>query len=464
MRNANHRTKVLTAVVLTIAVVVALVVAGVTVGFNNPAVPSGDVAIVDGVDDGGVSEDDFDQAMQEGAKTLGLPKVPAQDDQSYTQLVGQAMQQLLLPIWVRGEAEERGLTVSDDDVKDEYESQKKQAGIKTQKQLDKILEQRGLTEQEVIDSIRSQLLQDKLLAEAAPGAQTLPDDLAQLTPDEQVARLAEHYGITGQDIEAYYDTAKDKPVAEGGFLTPPSREARVILNTSKQKIEAAKAELEKGDLSDEAWQKAASKYSQDQTSSGNGGALPAPVEQGSATPSPYEQEVFDAPEGELVGPIDTGDRGYLLVEVTKATPEEVQPLDDKLRKQIQALIINNRQQQVFADFQADFFEKWTERTYCKPEADSEFCSGYQPEEVAPTPGQAEPPAVQAPQPIEPGTAEIPLSFPNGYQPTQGDKPQGPGAGVQLPPVEATGLPPGATTIPGGAVPPTGTTAPPTGTP
>ncbi len=70
MRNANHRTKVLTAVVLTIAVVVALVVAGVTVGFNNPAVPSGDVAIVDGVDDGGVSEDDFDQAMQEGAKTL----------------------------------------------------------------------------------------------------------------------------------------------------------------------------------------------------------------------------------------------------------------------------------------------------------------------------------------------------------------------------------------------------------
>lgn len=462
MKNASRRTKVRAAIVFAIAVVVALVVAGVTVGFNNPAVPADDVAIVDGVDDGGVSTKDFNQAMDEGAKSLGLPKVPPTDDESYPQLVGQVMQQLLLPIWVRGEAEERGITVSDDDVNDEFEAQKKQAGIKNQEQLDKILEQRGLTEEEVVDGIRSQLLQDKLLAEAAPGPQTVPDDIAELPPDKQIEQLAAHYGITDDDVEAYYETAKEEPVADGGFLTPPTRTARVILNTSKQKIEAAKAELEKGDLSDETWQKVAKKYSQDQTSATTGGELPAPVEQGSATPSPYEEQVFDAPVEELVGPIDLGDRGYLLVQVTKATPEEVQPLDDQLTQQITALIVNNRQQEVFADFQADFFEKWTERTYCAPEAESELCAGYEPEEVAPAPGQAEPPAVQAPKPIEPGTAEIPLSFPSGYQPMQGEKPQGPGAGIQLPPVDETGLPPGATTIPGGAVPPTG--APPTGAP
>lgn len=459
MRNASRRTKVRAAIALAVALVIALVVAAQTVGFSDPAVPDDDVAFVDGVDDGGVSQTDFDDAMSEAAKSLGLPKVPAQDDESYSQIVGQAMQQLLLPIWVRGEAEERGITVSEDEVQEEYESQKKQAGIKNQKQLEKILKQRGLTEEEVLDGIRSQLLQDKLLAEAAPGPQTLPEDLAKLTPEEQTERLAEHYGITDQDVEAYYDTAKDKPVAEGGFLTPPSREARVILNTSKEKIEAAKAELEKGDLSDEAWTKAAKKYSQDQTSSTSGGQLPAPVEQGSATPSPYEEQVFDAPEGELVGPIDLGDRGYLLLEVTKATPEKVEPLDDKLRDQITALIITNRQQQEFADFQDVFFEKWTERTYCEPEAESEFCAGYEPEETEPVEGQPEPPAVQAPQPIEPGSAEIPLSFPNGYQPIQGEKPQGPGAGVQLPPSESAELPAGATTIPGGAVPPTGTTTP-----
>lgn len=469
MRNATRRTKVLSAIVFAVVVVVALVVAAATVGFNDPAVPSGDVAFVDGVDDGGVSQEDFDKAMDEGAKTLGLPKVPAQTEDSYSQLVSQVMQQLLLPIWVRGEASERGLTVSDEDVQTEYESQKKQAGIKSQEQLEKILKQRNLTEQDVLDGIRAQLLQDKLLAEAAPGSQTLPEDLAQLTPAEQTDKLAEHYGITDQQIEAYYDTAKDTPVAEGGFLTPASRDARVILNTSKDKIEQAKAELEKGDLSDDAWAKVAKKYSQDQTSSTTGGELPAPVEQGSATPSPYEEQVFDAPEGELVGPIDIGDRGFLLLEVTDSSPEKVEPLDDRLTAQIKAAIVSNRQQETFAEFQDDFFSKWTARTYCTSAAESEFCSGYEPEQPPAAEGQPEPPAVQAPKPIEPGSARIALNYPNGFQPVQGTLPQGPGAGIQLPPAEPTGLPPGATAIPGGTVPPTGAppptgAAPPTGTP
>ncbi len=464
MRNAPRRTKVRVAIVLAIAVIVALVVAGATTGFSDPDVPDGDVAIVDGVDDGGVSREDFDQAMKDGAQSLGLQGVPSPDDEAYAQLVGQVMQQLLLPIWVGGEAEERGITVSDDDVQDEFEAQKKQAGIKNQKELDKVLEERDLTEQDVLDGIRDQLVQDALLAEAAPGPQTLPEDIAQLPQDEQIDKLAEEYDVTDDDIQDYYDTAKNKPVAEGGFLTPASREARVILNTSQEKIEAAQAELEKGDLSDEAWNKVAKKYSQDQTSSATGGALPAPVEQGSATPSPYEEEVFAANENELVGPIDTGDRGFLLLEVTKSTPEKVQPLDDQLKQQIRGLIVNNRQQETCATFQDEFFTKWTSRTYCVPEAESEFCAGYEAPAVEPAEGEAEPPAVQAPQPIEPGTAEIPLNFPSGYQPTQGELPQGPGAGVQLPPVDATGLPPGATTIPGGTVPPTGaTTAPPTGT-
>ncbi|MFN8152258.1 MAG: SurA N-terminal domain-containing protein [Solirubrobacterales bacterium] len=464
MRNASRRTKVRVAVALAIAIIVALVVTATTTGFSDPAVPSGDVATVDGVDNGTISQEDFDAAMKEGAQSLGLQKVPAPDDDQYAQLVGQVMQGLVLPIWVRGEAEERGITVDDDDVQDEYEAQKKQAGIKNQEDLEKILKQQNLTEEEVLDGIRDQLLQQKLLAEAAPGSQSLPDDLAQLTPEEQTEKLADHYGVSDHDVQAYYDTAKDKPVAEGGFTTPPTRTARVILNTSEDKINAAKEELEKGDLSDETWKKVAKKYSQDQTSNANGGELPQPVEQGSATPSPYEDQIFDAQVNELVGPIDTGDRGFLLLEVTKDTPGKTQPLDDQLKQQITAAIVNNRQQQVFYDFQKSFFEKWTARTYCTSAADSEFCSGYEAPETEPAEGEPEPPPVQSTQPIEPGTSEIPLSFPSGYQPTQGTLPQGPGAGVQLPATDATTLPAGATTIPSGATGATGTTTPPTTTP
>lgn len=462
MRSATRSTKLRVLIVLALAVVAALVVTGVTTGFSDPSVPGDDVAFVDGVDDGGVSQEDFDKAMKEGAQTLGLQKVPATDDESYPQLVGQVMQQLLLPIWVGAEADERGISVSDDDVQGEFDAQKQQAGIKTDKELQKVLKQRDLTEQDVLDGIRDQLVQEQLLAEAAPGPESLPEDIADLPQEEQVNALADEYDITDQDVEAYYDTAKDKPVAEGGFTTPPTRTARVILNTSQKKIDAAKAELEKGDLSDDAWKKAASKYSQDQTSSATGGELPAPVEQGAAAPSPYEQQVFDAPVDELVGPLDTGDRGFLLLQVTKDSPEKVQPLDDQLEQQIKALIVSNKQQETFAKFQDEFFAKWTAQTFCKPVAESEFCNGYEAPAVDEAEGQPEPPAVQAPQPIEPGTSEIPLSFPNGFAPIQGDLPQGPGAGVQVPP-DPTALPAGATTIPGGTVPPTGTTAPPPGT-
>lgn len=465
MRKASRSAKVRIAIVLALAVVAALVVAGATTGFSDPSVPDADVATVDGVDNGDVTKEDFDQAMKDGAETLGLPEVPPVDDPQYAQLVQQVMQQLLLPIWVEGEAADLGISVSDEDVQQEFEAQKKQAKIKTQADLDKVLKEQGLTEQEVLDGISGQLLQDELLAEAAPGSQSLPSDLAQLPQDQQVEKLAEHYGITDQDVEDYYETAKGKSLAEGGFTTPPTRTARVILNTSQKKIDAAKAELEAGDLSDETWKKVAAKYSQDQTSSATGGELPAPVEQGAAAPSPYEEQVFDAPVGELQGPIDTGDRGFLLLQVEKDSPEMVQPLDDELKLQIKSLIVGNKQQEVFDGFQTDFFEKWTARTFCAPVAQSEFCADFEapePEPVAGQPETPEGPAVAAPRPIEPGTSEIPLSFPNGYQPAQGTHPQGPGAGIQLPP--APELPAGATTIPGGTTVPGGTTAPPTTAP
>ena len=96
------------------------------------------------------------------------------------------------------------ITVSDDDVQDEFEAQKKQAGIKNQKELDKVLEERDLTEQDVLDGIRDQLVQDALLAEAAPGPQTLPEDIAQLPQDEQIDKLAEEYDVTDDDIQTYY--------------------------------------------------------------------------------------------------------------------------------------------------------------------------------------------------------------------------------------------------------------------
>jgi parvulin-like peptidyl-prolyl isomerase len=456
VRSAARPTKRNVAIVLALALVVALVVTGVTSGFNDPTIPSDDVAVVDGVDGGTISQDQFNSQMEQNAKSLGLKSVPAQDDPQYTNVVGQTMQSLLQIIWIKGEAEDRGITVSSDDVDAELEKTKKQQ-FSSEKQFQQYLKQNNLTLDQAREQIETSLLTNKLVSEVAPSQQQPSDELKPLDPQEQVSRLKDFYGITDSDVENFYDANIT------AFQKPASREARVILNKDQAKLEQAKKELEAGNFSDETWNKVAKKFSEDQTSSASGGQLPAPITEGSG--DPLEKPVFDAPVKELSGPTKT-DRGYFLIYVTKATDASTTPLDDKSRQQIEQQLVTNEQARVFAEFKDDFFTKWTARTYCKPEAVMEYCSNFEPPANEPTDdpstpdvdeSQVTPPAVSSIQPIEPGTATIPLNYPSGYAPAQGQSPQGPGAGVQL--QTPGGVPAGAVPVTPGAAP---TGAAPTG--
>ncbi len=457
MRSAARSTKRNVAIALAVALVAALVVAGVTSGFSDPSIPDGDVAIVDGIDDGGIGQDEFKAQMEVNAKSLGLKAVPPQDDPQYPSLVSQTMQSLLQLIWIRGEAEDRGVSVSDEDVDAELQKTKDQQ-FGSEKEFQSYLKQNGITEDEARQQVEVSLLTDALIAEVAPSQESPSPELKPLPPEEQLSRLADFYGVTDRDAERFYDANIT------AFEQPASREARVILNKDPAKLEQARKALEAGDLSDDAWNEAAKKYSQDTTSKDAGGKLPAPITEGSG--DPLEQAVFDAPLNELTGPVET-DRGSFLIEVTKVTDATTTPLDDKSRQQIEQQLVSNEQQRVFAEFRDDFFAKWTARTLCEPEAVMELCDNFEPPVTEPTDdpttpdvdeSTVKPPPVVSTQPIAPGTATIPLNYPSGYAPAQGDSPQGPGAGIQLEPQAQ--LPAG--TVPVGGAP--GATAPPTGAP
>jgi foldase protein PrsA len=459
VRSAARSTKRNVAIALAVALVAALVVAGVTSGFSDPAIPDGDVAIVDGVDDGGISKEEFDAQMKTNAQSLGLKEVPAQDDPQYASLVSQTMQNLLQLVWIKGEAEDRGISVSSDDVDAELQKTKDQQ-FGSEKQFQSYLKQNNITLDQAREQVEVSLLTDALIADVAPSQQSPSPELKPLPADEQLSRLADFYGVTDRDIENFYDENIS------AFEQPASREARVILNKDQAKLEQARKQLEAGDLSDETWNKVAKEFSQDTTSKDSGGQLPAPITEGSG--DPLEQAVFQAPLDQLTGPVKT-DRGYFLIEVTKVTDKTTTPLDDKSSKQIEQQLVTNEQQRVFAEFRDDFFTKWTKQTLCAPEAVMELCDNFEPPTTATqddptTPdvdeSKVKPPAVVSTQPIAPGSATIPLNYPNGYAPAQGDQVQGPGAGVQLQPQAQ--LPQGAVPVGGvpGATAPTG--APPTG--
>ncbi|HET6830883.1 MAG TPA: peptidyl-prolyl cis-trans isomerase [Solirubrobacterales bacterium] len=407
------------AIFLALMLTAVLVLVAATSGLGKPGLPGDDVALVDGVDDGAISQEDLDAALEQAAAQAGLPKLPPEDDPQYESLVQQAMQSLILAEWVKGEAADRGITVTQEDIDAELERIKEQS-FSSEKEFEQFVKQSKFSDEDIQEQVELTLLRDQL-------------------EQEVISKPT----VTDDEIEDFYEANIDS------FTQPASRDVRVILNSSQAKAEAAKQELEADD-SEASWAKVAKKYSQDQATKDRGGLLEG-LTQGQGDPQ-LEEEAFAAAEGEIVGPFET-DRGWYVLEVTAINPESTQPLSEA-QAAIEQQLVAAGQQQIAAEFQSDFTDKWTPRTICAPAATVDLCDNYVAPEPAATPGQPAPPAVLSRKPIEPGASTISIDG----APQQG-LPQGP----QPPPVEdASGagqLPPGSIPLgPNGAPAPT---APPT---
>jgi hypothetical protein len=409
-------------------------------------VPDGAVAIVDGIDDGTVTDEEYDRALEQAAARLGLDEVPPESDPQYAQINDEAMQGLLLAIWARGEADDRGLEVGDSDVQSELDAI--QEGFQNEREFAQVVRQSKFCTEEEIDS------------------DTPPIECADVVRQGELLalqrKLSEEFAsepeVTDKEIERFYDLNIES------FETPASRTARVILNEDEAKVERAKAELEGLQPGDDgygkAWAAAAKEFSQDQASKDRGGLLEGLVE-GQGDPE-LDEAVFSAEQGELVGPFETA-RGFYLVQVVEITEASTQPLDDA-REAIRQQLTAGKQQAEQTTVQNNFITKWTRRTKCIDAVMMQFCSGFIPPEPEPIPGQPEapePPPVQAPAPIEPGSSQVPIDGS-----TQTGLPQGP----QQPQPEtdaaggAEGLPPGAVPVGPDGAPVPGGTAPPNSAP
>jgi parvulin-like peptidyl-prolyl isomerase len=401
-------------VILAVFVVGAVVVAAASAGLGPPDVPSGDIAVVEDAPNGDITQDEFDRTLEQTAKRQGLPKVPATDDPQYTTLRDSAISDLLLSRWISGEAEERGLTVSDTEVADQLAQIKKQQ-FGGEKQFQKFLESQGFSQQDAVDRVRLQLLSDQIQKEVLPANPTASTD----------------------EIQNYYDAN----VAQ--FQQPETRDVRLILNKDQAQVEKAKAALGTDPTADD-WKKVAAKYSTDQATKGSGGLRQA-VAQGQSEPT-LDAQIFDAPTGQLVGPFKS-ESGYYLIEVEKVTPAQTTPLSD-VSDQIKQQLVAAKQQQIASNFETDFVDKWTSRTFCADGYTVDRCENFEAPAV-PTQGGA---IVASTRPVAPGQATV--------FGTAAGLPQGP---IQPPP-KAGGTPiplgtPGAP-LPPGAAPPT---APPPGT-
>jgi parvulin-like peptidyl-prolyl isomerase len=364
--------------------VVLFVVFAVAQGLGAPSVPSGDVALVQGVPTqlGHISEEDFEKALERQASAAKLKKTPKPGEPKYDELKEAALEELLQGAWLQGEAEEMGITVTEKEIEDEL-AKIKETNFPTQKAYKKFLAESHFTQQEVNERVEQQVavakIQEKVKAEA---------------PAASSEAIAESY-------EAEKATK---------FTTKESRDVRVVINEDKAKIEAAKKALEK-DHSPAGWKKIAAKYSSDATTKSKGGLQPGIQEE--FLPEQLKKPLFSAATGELIGPIKV-EKNYFELEVVKLNPAKAKSLKEA-EAEISATLAQEKQQEFFTEFIAGYESKWRSRTYCASGFETSKCANFggsgHPASAPAECYEANPatPAKECPAPVTPTQPALPGS-------------------------------------------------------
>lgn len=346
----------------------------VTQGIGSPSVPSGDVVMVEDVPEeiGAISQEDFDRALVQQAAAAKLKKVPKPGDDKYEEVRDKTLEELVNAVWLEGQAEELGVTVTDGQVEKELAKIKKES-FPTPEAYEKFLEDSKYTQEEVDRLVKLQVLTTEIQSQVTEEAPK---------PDRG-------------EIEDYYEAEK-----AAKFTTKESRDVRVVINEDKAKVEAAKKELDK-DSSPANWKKVATKFSSDPTTASKGG-LQAGIQE-EFLPEELKAPIFGAATNELVGPVKV-EKNYFLVEVVKLNAADVKSLKEA-EPEIVSSLEQELQQKHFSEFIADYQSKWESRTYCADGFVIKLCANYQgsgrPENAPPACYEEDPevPAKECPAPV-----------------------------------------------------------------
>jgi parvulin-like peptidyl-prolyl isomerase len=342
----KQQTKRLVALILGAALVLVLGGFVVSGSIGDPSVSDGDVAVVDGAPDSEITQEEFDAGLEQAAFNLSLQEIPDPERQpeEYAQVREASLSNLIQTRWVRGEAEERGITVSERDVQESFDQIVEQQ-LGGQKGYERFLEDSPFDEAAVQEVAELSAISSSLQEQALPA-----------TPE-----------VSESEVQDYYEANSEQ------FEQPETRDVRVLLNPDEEKVEEAKAQLEQ-DSSEQGWEKVAKRFSTDDATKNQGG-LRSGVTQGQNEPA-LDEAIFTAPQGELLGPI-TAESGSYLIQVESVTPAQTTPLEE-VSEQITQALQQGIQTQATEDFRTDFSEKWGARTFCADDYVIQLCANAEP--------------------------------------------------------------------------------------
>jgi foldase protein PrsA len=335
------------------------------------------------------------QPQPQGGQKPTAAQLKKQCKDEYDQLKGDVMQFLIQAQWVQQEADEQDINVSDQEVRNRLEEEKKRAfpGKDGEKRYQDFLKTSGMSEEDILFRFELETLQQKLTQK--------------ITENESK--------VSDQEVQDYYDKNKQR------FAQPERRDLNVVLTKTKAKAEEAKRAIDGG----QSFKEVAKKYSIDEGSKAQGGKLPDVAE--GQQEKAFNDAIFAAKKGSIEGPVKT-QFGWYVFEVTRVKPASQQTLEQS-EETIKNLLRSQKQQKALDDWIKDFRERYKEKTTCADDYEVAECDNAPRERTDTGPasggapqGQPAPGGQPAPQG---GAAPQPVPQPQGGQPAPQPQPQAP---------------------------------------
>jgi hypothetical protein len=108
-----------------------------------------------------VTQPDFQRALIQAAAQAKVEPVPGPGDKKYDELRETALGEILDSIWIQGQAEEMGVSVTPGEISAELKKLKKQS-FKTEKQYEEFLEEAHFTPTDVDERVTIQVLSQEI--------------------------------------------------------------------------------------------------------------------------------------------------------------------------------------------------------------------------------------------------------------------------------------------------------------
>jgi parvulin-like peptidyl-prolyl isomerase len=280
-------------------------------------------------------------SLAEFTKVMGWAKLtyktqkrpfPATGSPDYETLVGSVMAFLVQRSEYEQKAAQLGVKVTDAQVEARLKQIKKQLFGGSEKRYQQKLKQQGVTDEEVREDTRSQLLGEGIGKKVTAGIK-----------------------VTDAEIAAQYKQSLSQ------YTTPESRDVRHILVKNKTKADQLRKEITSANFA-----ALAKKNSIDKSSAVNGGKLT--ISKGQTVP-PFDKVAFSLKKGEISQPVHSQFGWHIIQALSPIRPKKVTPLSE-VKSSITA--------QLLAEKQKTAYQAWSANTTAEFAPEIHYAAGYAP--------------------------------------------------------------------------------------